>query len=53
MVDKVRVGLPVELMFSAFNQSTTPRVEGEVTLVSPTACWTSAARRRTTGCASA
>lgn len=25
MVDKVRVGLPVELMFSAFNQSTTPR----------------------------
>ena len=34
MVDKVRVGLPVELMFSAFNQSTTPRVEGEVTLVS-------------------
>ncbi|MCV4170646.1 HlyD family type I secretion periplasmic adaptor subunit [Pseudomonas aeruginosa] len=34
MVDKVRVGLPVELMFSAFNQSTTPWVEGEVTLVS-------------------
>ena len=34
MVDKVRVGLPVELMFSAFNQSTTPRVEGQVTLVS-------------------
>jgi len=34
MVDKVRVGLPVELMFSAFSQSTTPRVEGEVTLVS-------------------
>ena len=32
MVDKVRVGLPVELMFSAFNQSTTPR--GQVTLVS-------------------
>lgn len=34
MVDKVHPGLPVELMFSAFNQSTTPRVAGEVTLVS-------------------
>ncbi|SVK46174.1 protein secretion efflux system ABC transporter [Acinetobacter baumannii] len=29
----MQVGLPVELLFSAFNQSTTPRVEGEVTLV--------------------
>ncbi|WP_103734830.1 HlyD family type I secretion periplasmic adaptor subunit [Pseudomonas sp. GZJR-8] len=34
MIDKVHPGLPVELMFSAFNQSTTPRVTGEVTLVS-------------------
>lgn len=34
MVDKVHPGLPVELMFSAFSQSTTPRVAGEVTLVS-------------------
>lgn len=34
LVDKVHPGLPVELMFSAFNQSTTPRVAGEVTLVS-------------------
>ena len=34
MIDKVHPGLPVELMFSAFNQSTTPRVAGEVTLVS-------------------
>ncbi|PNV96592.1 MULTISPECIES: HlyD family type I secretion periplasmic adaptor subunit [Pseudomonas] len=34
LVDKVHPGLPVELMFSAFNQSTTPRVPGEVTLVS-------------------
>ncbi|KAF1052069.1 MAG: Type I secretion system membrane fusion protein PrsE [Stenotrophomonas maltophilia] len=34
LVDRVHVGLPVELMFSAFNQSTTPRVSGEVTLVS-------------------
>nr|AAB28773.1 protease SM transporter [Serratia marcescens]CAA57067.1 hasE [Serratia marcescens] len=33
LIDKVQVGLPVELLFSAFNQSTTPRVEGEVTLV--------------------
>jgi protease secretion system membrane fusion protein len=34
MVDRLRPGLPVELMFVAFNQSTTPRVDGEVTLVS-------------------
>jgi len=34
MVDKVHPGLPVELLFSAFNQSTTPRIAGEVTLVS-------------------
>ncbi|TFF35469.1 HlyD family type I secretion periplasmic adaptor subunit [Pseudomonas sp. RIT623] len=34
MIDRLRPGLPVELMFVAFNQSTTPRVDGEVTLVS-------------------
>lgn len=34
LADKVHAGLPVELMFSAFSQSTTPRVVGEVTLVS-------------------
>lgn len=34
MVDKVHPGVPVELLFSAFNQATTPRVAGEVTLVS-------------------
>ncbi|WP_256930661.1 HlyD family type I secretion periplasmic adaptor subunit [Pseudomonas sp. ABC1] len=34
LVDKLRPGLEVELMFSAFNQSKTPRVIGEVTLVS-------------------
>lgn len=34
MIDKVHPGLSVELMFSAFNQSTTPRVAGKVTLVS-------------------
>ncbi|WP_085597013.1 MULTISPECIES: HlyD family type I secretion periplasmic adaptor subunit [unclassified Pseudomonas] len=34
LVDKVHPGLAVELMFPAFNQSTTPRVAGEVTLVS-------------------
>ncbi|WP_083961035.1 MULTISPECIES: HlyD family type I secretion periplasmic adaptor subunit [Dickeya] len=34
MVDKVRAGLPVELQFTAFNQSTTPRVPGTVTLLS-------------------
>ncbi|MDH0647029.1 HlyD family type I secretion periplasmic adaptor subunit [Pseudomonas sp. GD03858] len=34
LVDRLRPGLPVELLFAAFNQSTTPRVPGEVTLVS-------------------
>ena len=34
LADKVHAGLAVELMFSAFSQSTTPRVAGEVTLVS-------------------
>lgn len=34
MIDKVHPGLPVELMFSAFSQSTTPRVVGQVMLVS-------------------
>ncbi len=32
-VDKVRIGLPVALLFPAFNQSTTPRVPGRVTLI--------------------
>lgn len=32
-VDKVRIGLPVELLFPAFNQSTTPRVPGRATLI--------------------
>ena len=34
LVDKLHPGLEVELMFAAFSQSTTPRVRGEVTLVS-------------------
>ncbi|MEE1922571.1 HlyD family type I secretion periplasmic adaptor subunit [Pseudomonas sp. 148P] len=34
LIDRLHPGLPVELLFVAFNQSTTPRVEGEVTLVS-------------------
>ena len=34
LADKVHAGLPVELMFSAFSQSTTPRVAAEVMLVS-------------------
>lgn len=34
LVDRLKPGLPVELLFVAFNQSTTPRVAGEVTLVS-------------------
>lgn len=34
LIDKVHPGLPVELIFSAFNQSTTPRIAGEVQTVS-------------------
>lgn len=34
LVDKLHPGLVVELMFVAFNQSKTPRVDGELTLVS-------------------
>ncbi|MBP2850103.1 HlyD family type I secretion periplasmic adaptor subunit [Dickeya oryzae] len=34
MVNKVWAGLPVELQFTAFSQSTTPRVPGTVTLLS-------------------
>ena len=33
-IDKVVAGLPVELAFTAFDRSSTPRLEGEVTLVS-------------------
>lgn len=34
LIDKVHVGLPVEMIFSAFNQRVTPRIPGEVTVVS-------------------
>lgn len=34
LVDRLRPGLPVELLFAAFNQSSTPRVPGELVLVS-------------------
>ncbi|MCC6073472.1 HlyD family type I secretion periplasmic adaptor subunit [Massilia sp. GCM10020059] len=34
LVDKVHPGLPVDLMFSAFNANTTPHIPGEVTQVS-------------------
>ena len=34
LIDKLHPGLPVELMFVAFNQNRTPRVAGEVSLVS-------------------
>lgn len=33
LVDKVHPGLPVDLMFSAFNTNTTPHIPGEVTNV--------------------
>jgi protease secretion system membrane fusion protein len=35
LIDSVHPQLPVELIFSAFNQNTTPRVPGVVTQVSP------------------
>ncbi len=35
LIDSVHPNLPVELIFSAFNQNTTPRVPGLVTKVSP------------------
>jgi membrane fusion protein, protease secretion system len=35
LIDSVRRDLPVELIFSAFNQNTTPRVPAVVTQVSP------------------
>lgn len=34
MIDKVYNGLPVELMFTAFNQNKTPKIPGTVTLIS-------------------
>jgi protease secretion system membrane fusion protein len=34
LVDKVHPGLPVELMFSAFNTNKTPHIQGELTTVS-------------------
>lgn len=34
LIDKVHVGLPVEMIFAAFNQRTTPRIPGEVSIVS-------------------
>ncbi|PWC18322.1 hemolysin D [Brenneria roseae subsp. roseae] len=33
LVDRIAEGLPVELLFSAFNQATTPRISGVVTLI--------------------
>ncbi|MFC3396093.1 HlyD family type I secretion periplasmic adaptor subunit [Brenneria rubrifaciens] len=33
LVDRVKEGLPVELLFSAFNQATTPRISGVVALI--------------------
>lgn len=34
LIDKVHVGLPVEMVFAALNQRITPRIPGEVTIVS-------------------
>ena len=37
MIDKVKPGLPVNVLFSALNQSTTPLIEGRVVQVAPDA----------------
>jgi membrane fusion protein, protease secretion system len=34
LVDKVKQGLPVEMMFTAFNQNSTPRIPGTLTFIS-------------------
>lgn len=34
LVDKVKEGLPVEMMFTAFNQNSTPRIPGTLTFIS-------------------
>jgi protease secretion system membrane fusion protein len=34
LIDKVYVGLPVEMLFAAFNQRVTPKIPGNVTVVS-------------------
>ncbi|MGB9988396.1 HlyD family type I secretion periplasmic adaptor subunit [Pseudoduganella rhizocola] len=34
LVDKVHAGLPVDLIFAAFNTNTTPHIPGKITLVS-------------------
>lgn len=34
LIDKVYLGLPVEMVFAAFNQRVTPRIPGEVSVVS-------------------
>ncbi|RAR60482.1 protease secretion system membrane fusion protein [Paraburkholderia unamae] len=34
LVDKVKQGLPVEMMFTAFNQNSTPRIPGKLTFIS-------------------
>nr|AAC33451.1 ZapC [Proteus mirabilis] len=34
LIDKVTPGLPVDLIFTAFNQNTTPKIPGEVTIIS-------------------
>lgn len=33
-VDKVKLGVPVDLNFTAFNQNSTPKIKGEVVLIS-------------------
>lgn len=34
LIDKVTLGLPVKIMFTAFNQNKTPKIPGEVTMIS-------------------
>ena len=52
LIDKVHAGLPVELIFSAFNANSTPHIPGQVSQGRrPTAWSTNAPARRTTRCA--
>jgi len=53
LIDKVGTHLPVDILFTAFNQSRTPRVPGEVSLISADQMADEKPARRTTCCAAA
>jgi protease secretion system membrane fusion protein len=53
LIDKVGTHLPVDILFTAFNQSKTPRVPGEVSLISADQMVDEKPACRTTCCAAA